>query len=160
MKEDYIAQLHLEGLPSRLKRLSDSLLYSTRDLYKTMDVSIEPNWNLVFRILKDYETLTITEIAEKLQFSHPAVIKITSKMKKNGYIISAADTKDRRKQILKLSDKARAEMGYLESLWLTQVEVIKELFAESPTFMQELSKIENKIATLDYKQRVLNSMEQ
>ncbi len=160
MKEDYLVQLHLEGLPSRLKRLSDSLLYSTRDLYKSMNVAIEPNWNLVFRILKDYEELTITEIAEKLQFSHPAVIKITSKMKKNGYIISVADKKDKRKQILRLSDKAKTEMDYLESLWLTQVEVIKELFAESPNFMQELTEIENKIASLDYKQRVLNLMEQ
>ena len=81
---DFLTEIEFVGLTSRLKRLSDALLYSTKELYKSEGLDIEPNWNLIFILLQENEAMTITEISEKLQFSHPAVVKIINKMKKMG----------------------------------------------------------------------------
>lgn len=155
---DFLKELEIEGLTSRLKRLSDSLLYETRDLYKSLDLEIEPNWNLIFRLLQENEEMTITEISERLQFSHPAVIKIVNKMKKLGYIISHADKEDKRKQILRLSDKAMERLGDFDSVWNLQNKEIGHLLSECPNFMEELEKIETKLREQNYKQRILNKL--
>ena len=156
--EDFLEKLHIEGFTSRIKRLSDLLLYSTRDLYKTHDMDIEPNWNLIFRLLQENDELTISDMAEKLQLSHPAIVKIINKMKKNGYIITNVDKIDRRKSLLTLSPKAKTDLGHFEELWHTQNRVIENLLADSPHFLNELKNIEQKLIELDYKQRVLNKL--
>ncbi len=66
---------------ARLKRISDNLLYSSKDLYKFLNLEIEPNWHLIFLIFSDKDTLTITEIAEELRIFQSGVIKIVNKMK-------------------------------------------------------------------------------
>lgn len=152
---DYLVELEIEGLSSRLKRLSDALLYSTKELYKLEGLDIEPNWNLVFRLLQKHNQLTITEISEMLQFSHPAIIKIITKMKKNGYVESTSDENDGRKQLLKLTQKAKRKISILEPYWNIGTSVIEDLLKESPNFLNELSKIEAKMRDANYSERAL-----
>lgn len=156
--KDYLEELGIEGFTSRIKRLSDLLLYSTRDLYKTMNIDIEPNWNLVFRLLEEHTQMTITDIAARLQLTHPAVIKITNKMKQQGYLGTQADIKDKRKTLLLLSPKAHEELPKIISLWEAQNQIISTLLSDSPEILNDLTKIENKLIETDYKQRVLNEI--
>lgn len=156
--EDFLTTLQIEGFTSRIKRLSDLLLYATRDLYKTEGLDIEPNWNLIFRLLQEYETLTVTEMSERLQLSHPAVIKIVKKMKKNGYIEAVSDREDKRKQLLKLTPKAKRQAESIEALWDAQNQVLEQLLSESPNLLKELGYIEKKLNEQDYKQRVRNKL--
>ena len=86
MKNDFLKELGHLGLIARLKRSSDAILYSIREMYKSENLDIEPNWHLVFLILKKHETRTMTEIAEAFQLSQPAIVKIINKMKEKGYI--------------------------------------------------------------------------
>ncbi|MBC3846336.1 MarR family transcriptional regulator [Winogradskyella echinorum] len=152
---DFLIDIEYEGITSRLKRLSDTLLYSTKDLYKSEGLDIDPNWNLIFRLLQEHEEMTITEMADTLQFSHPAVIKIVKKMKKQGYINSYADENDKRKQVLSLTSKANKHIKTFETYWLAGTKVVEDLFKDSPNLLRELTKIEEKVNQLDYKQRVL-----
>lgn len=152
---DFLIDIEYEGITSRLKRLSDTLLYSTKDLYKTEGLDIDPNWNLIFRLLQEHQELTITEMAETLQFSHPAVIKIVKKMKKQGYINSYADKTDKRKQVLSLTSKAKQHISTFDMYWKAGTQVVEDLLADSPNLLNELTKIEEKVNRLDYKQRVL-----
>ncbi|RPD97970.1 MarR family transcriptional regulator [Aureibaculum marinum] len=152
---DFLNQIKYEGITSRLKRLSDVLLYSTKDLYRAEGLIIEPNWNLIFRLLQEKGEMTITEMSETLQFSHPAVVKIVNKMKAEGYITAAIDSKDKRKQVLSLTQKALQDIPKYEVYWNAGIRVIEEIFEDSPNILEELSKIELKVKELDYKQRVL-----
>ncbi|WP_435135848.1 MarR family transcriptional regulator [Formosa sp. A9] len=156
--EDFLTTLQVEGFTSRLKRLSDVLLYATRDLYKTEGVDIEPNWNLVFRLLQEHDALTITEMSERLQLSHPAVVKIVKKMKKSGYVEAVSDREDKRKQILKLTPKAQRQIKTIEVLWEAQNQVLEQLLAESPHLLEELGHIEKRLNEQDYKQRVRDKL--
>lgn len=156
--DDFLKALEIEGLTSRLKRLSDTMLYETKDLYKSLDLEIEPNWNLIFRLLQAHQELTIMEISERLQLSHPAVIKIVNKMKKTGYILTYSDKSDKRKQILRLSEKAMVKLRDFESIWEVQNAEIGKLLSECPHFMEELEKVETKLREQNYKQRILNKL--
>lgn len=104
---DFLQQIGFAGLNSRIKRLSDELLYSTRDYYKNAGFDIEPNWHLIFLLLEKHKSLTNTEISQELRMSHPACVKIINKMKKKDYIDTKTDKNDSRKQLLELSDKAK-----------------------------------------------------
>ena len=76
MKDDFLQELVFVGFTARMKRISDSLMYDARKIYEDLDIGIEPNWHLIFLLLKKEEQLTVTEIAQKLGFSHPVVMYV------------------------------------------------------------------------------------
>ncbi|WBX75765.1 MarR family winged helix-turn-helix transcriptional regulator [Tenacibaculum ovolyticum] len=140
---------------ARLKRISDNLLYSAKDLYKTLNLEIEPNWHLIFLLFKEKQTLTITEIAEKLKISQPGVIKIVNKMKAKKYLKSEKDKKDSRIQLLKLTTKAKKELPKLGEIWLASEKTIIDILDNNPTIFEQLDRIENAISESNYKKRTL-----
>lgn len=152
---DFLQQIVFAGLNSRIKRLSDDLLYSTRDYYKSVGLDIEPNWHLIFLLMEEHESLTITEISQELRMSHPACVKIVKKMKKRGYIDTRTDQNDSRKQLLELTDKAKNKLPVFHKHWDAGIKTTEELIEKSPHFMQELTEIENLLADKNYMERTL-----
>lgn len=143
MKEDFLKELEFVGFTARIKRISDSLMYDARKVYEDLGIGIEPNWHLIFLLLKKENQLTVTQIAQKLQFSHPAIIKITKKMKEKGYLISITDSKDSRKQLLQLSEKGVKELPLFEKEWDKIETIIKEFVDQD--VLDKLQGIEEKL---------------
>ena len=158
MKNDFLKELGYLGLIARLKRLSDSILYSIRDLYKLENIDIEPNWHLVFLILKKHKTRTMSEIAESFHLSQPAIVKIINKMKKKGYIDIVKDTYDNRKRQLQLSQKAISELPRFEKIWHAGQESIKEILEANQAFLDLLGNFEQQIEQKGFKERVLKHL--
>jgi len=158
MKNDFLKELGYLGLIARLKRLSDSILYSIRDLYKLENIDIEPNWHLVFLILKKHKTRTMSEIAESFHLSQPAIVKIINKMKKKGYIDIVKDTYDNRKRQLQLSQKAISELPRFEKIWHAGQESIKEILEANQAFLDLLENFEQQIEQKGFKERVLKHL--
>ncbi len=157
---DYLQQIGFAGLNSRIKRLSDELLYSTRDYYKNAGLDIEPNWHLIFLLLEEHESLTITEISQELRMSHPACVKIIKKMKKRDYIDTTTDKSDSRKQLLKLSDKAKDRLPLFHKHWDACIETTKDLIKKSPHFLQELSEFESLVSEENYMNRTIKNFDE
>lgn len=141
MKRDYLADLGYLGLISRIKRLSDQSLANGRQLYRHIDVGIEPNWFLIFRIIMERGQTTVSEISSILDFAHPSVISIVRKMDQGGYLEITPDVLDKRKQLIRLSDKATNQLPELERVWLACEEGVKSIFQDD-SFLQELDKVE------------------
>lgn len=158
IQNDFLIELQLVGLTSRLKRLTDNILYSTKDFYKAVGVDIEPNWHLIFLLLKKHEELTVTEISERLQMSHPAIVKIIRNMKAKGYIETKTDTTDSRKQLLYLTEKAKLALPQLEKCWEACILTMNELLDGNELFLKNLELIEEKIENKSYKERTLNNL--
>jgi MarR family transcriptional repressor of emrRAB len=158
IQNDFLIELQLVGLTSRLKRLTDNILYSTKDFYKAVGVDIEPNWHLIFLLLKKHEELTVTEISERLQMSHPAIVKIIRNMKAKGYIGTKTDTTDSRKQLLYLTEKAKLALPQLEKCWEACILTMNELLDGNELFLKNLELIEEKIGKKSYKERTLNNL--
>ncbi|CAM3606589.1 MarR family transcriptional regulator [Zobellia roscoffensis] len=157
--DDYLSEIEFAGLISRIKRLSDEILYSTRDYYKTVGLDIEPNWHLIFLLLEEYESMTITEIAQELRMSHPACVKIINKMKKKGYVTTRTDDRDLRRQLLELSEKSKKQLPLFHKHWNAGMKTTEELVANSPHFIKELKEMEIKISKKSYKERTLNNLD-
>lgn len=157
--KDFLTDIKIAGLTSRLKRLSDDMLYSTRDYYKNAGLDIEPNWHLIFLLLEKNKSLTITEIAQELRMSHPACVKIINKMKRKDYVLTKTDHKDTRRQLLELSGKSKKQLPLLHKHWDACIKTTQELIQNSPHFMDELKEFERKVNEKSYKARTINNFE-
>ena len=158
MNDDFLKDLEHLGLIARLKRLSDAMLYSIRELYRLKGLDIEPNWHFVFLILKKHKTRTMSEMAEAFHLSQPAVVKIINKMKAKGYIDIIADTKDNRKRQLQLSAKAKRLLPYFETIWNSGQLSIQQMLEGDRSFLDTLTSLEEQLETLNFKERVLTNL--
>ena len=158
MKEDFLKELEFLGLTARLKRLSDNLSYSIKELYKVEAVDIEPSWHLVFLILLKEEEVTMTEIADALRFSQPAMTKMITRMKNKGYVDLVNSEKDNRKKIIKLTKRARDEMPRFERIWDAGQKSIREILESNMDFFSSLEEFENQIKIKSFKVRALEKL--
>ncbi|RXG28241.1 MarR family winged helix-turn-helix transcriptional regulator [Leeuwenhoekiella palythoae] len=154
MSEDFLIEMGYAGLTGRLKRLSDAFMYQTRDFYREHDSEIEPNWHMIFLLLQKNETMTVTEIADALQLSHPAIVKLINKMKKRGYINSNLDPKDNRRYNLVLSQKAKKELPVLEAYWEAGNKALEEMLEHNTLLLEQLEQLEARMAEADFKTRM------
>ena len=157
-QHDFVAGLGYLSMAARLKRISDHMMHGARQVYKTIGLDIEPNWYLVFKLLQQQGTLSITEIGEKLRFSHPSVIGIVKKMKEKGYLESRQDERDTRKQLVYLSVKATQNMPRFEESWKAGEAVIKDILDHNASFLQSLSSIEERLISSDFSERTFNHL--
>lgn len=141
---DFLQTLEFAGFTARIKRLSESMMYDAKTLYKASRIDIEPNWHLLFLLLKTKGELSVTEIAQELGFSHPAIIKITQKMAGKGYLESIDHPTDSRKKLLKLTPQSIKQLPEFEKNWSVIESVIQE-FVDAD-FLNKLSQIEDKLA--------------
>jgi len=158
-KEDFVSQLGYLSMAARMKRLSDHILHSARQFYKAEGIDIEPNWYLVFLLLKERQCLSITEIGEELQFSHPSVITMVRKMRDNGYLKCTTDPKDSRRQLVKLSPKAMEKLPEYERIWQAGEKSIRALFKGQTDFLDQLDLLQRLYKEKDFKTRTQNELQ-
>lgn len=144
MENDFLQSLQYIGATARIKRLSDSLLYDARKVYEQIQLGIEPNWHLIFLLLKQEGPLPVTVIARRLQFSHPAIIKIVKKMQAQGYLASLPDANDSRRQLIQLTQQSLDRMPEFEQEWQRIETVIRQLF--DADILQQLARLEQNVA--------------
>ena len=156
---DFVNELGYLALATRFKRLSEAMVHSGREMYKELGIDVEPNWYLIFKLLKKYETLSVTEMANKLHFSHPSVITLISKMEQNGYVRFSSDTRDARKRNYTLTEKAVGALPKLEAIWHAGTVGVQNLFSPDSRFLEELEYLEIQLSKQNFKQRTFNELD-
>lgn len=154
MEKDFIAELGLLSFTTRLKRLSDAMIHDGRRMYKELGMDIEPNWFVIFRLLEKHGELTVTEIAEKIGFSHPSVISIVNKMIKADYLEENKCGFDSRKRLLKLTPKAIGKLPEFEKVWEAGVAGMKLMLTDLDA-NSFLDIVEQRVGDKGFKQRTL-----
>lgn len=156
-QNDFVKELDYLGFTMRLKRISDSLIHGGRKLYSALDVDIEPNWYVIFKLLKSRGGLTVTEIADSIMMAHPSVITITNKMMDKGYLISEKDPTDSRKRVLDLSDRSVNMLPQFEKIWEAGENGIEEAL-EGLDALNFLTELENRFTEQGFDERTLNKL--
>ena len=154
---DFVKELDYLGFTMRLKRISDAMMHEGRRLYGEMDVDIEPNWYVIFKLLKSRGSMNVTEISDSIMMSHPSVITITNKMMKAGYLISEKGKNDSRKRVLDLSEKAIKKLPEYEKIWKAG-ELGIERALKGLNALELISAIEDKFFTKGFKERTLEQL--
>ncbi|RNC84754.1 MAG: MarR family transcriptional regulator [Balneola sp.] len=154
----FIKDLGVYSLAIRLKQLHETMVHSARSLYKSLDLDIEPNWHLIFKLLQEHEELSVTEIAEAIQFSHPSVISIIGKMKERGFLLTRSDPSDSRRQLISLSEAAKEKLPEFEKVWDASAVVIEEMLPKDVDFYQILDSMGEYFMEESYELRTLKQL--
>lgn len=129
------------GVTARIRRINDMFVDLSRSIYKRLGLDLEPNWHLVLMLIEEHDNLSVCEIAKYLELSHPSVISIINAMEKRGYLIRSKDTKDSRRTLISLSDKAKNNMPVFKQSWEEIAGYFKEFVPEE--FIDQLIRIED-----------------
>jgi DNA-binding MarR family transcriptional regulator/GNAT superfamily N-acetyltransferase len=152
---DIIAQLGELALGSRLKRVSEQMMQDGVGIYETYGIKFNPYWFPVFYAIAEQGKLTIMELAQITNNTHPAVIKISKALEKQGLIDSFRDNKDKRKRWLKLSEEGLKLLPTLQLVWKDIAAGINEaLHEQNNHILQSLSKLESSLNNKSLFQRV------
>lgn len=156
-RTDFAAELGHLGFTMRIKRLSDNLMHEGKRMYKELDLDIEPNWFIIFRLLKSGEQFSVMEISDRIRLAHPSVISLTNKMIKAGYLSSEQCTLDNRKRLLSLTEKAMHQFPVWEQVWAAGsmgiARMLKGTGAE-----EALQIMETRFAEKGFKERTLDEL--
>ena len=156
MEKDFIKELGYRALDNRLKRISDRMSHDTRKFFKQIDIDVEPSWHLVFKLLREYEILTMVEIAQQLGYTHPSMVVMLKKMTAKGYIVSEKDAIDKRKQNIKLTQKSIDLLPELERVWNSCEDAIYKMLKEDLSILDRLDEIEESLKSIPFNERFYN----
>lgn len=154
--EDFIKKLGYKALDTRFKRISENMSHDIRKLYRELDLGVEPNWYLIFMVLKEHHKLSIVEIATLLNYAHPSVVMIIKKMKAADFIHTTQDAQDKRKQLISLTSKSVALLPQLETLWKSCELAILELIENDTQIVTYLDDIDASLKTISFHERFKN----
>ena len=123
---EYIAQLGLVALGSRMRALSDRLYAIADEVYRLTGLDLQGRWLPLLRILHDRGPQTIGDIAEAIGQTHSAVSQLADKLMEQGWLDVAVDPADKRRRRLTLTARAETDLRSAKPLW----RAIEDLFAE------------------------------
>ena len=126
---DYIRSLGALALDHRLRRMTETLLRTADDLYEARGLPFRARWTSTYQLLFSEGPLGITDLADRLRLTHPAIIGITDAMREEGLVSEARDRHDGRRRMIALTARARALDGELRALWEALANVQEERFA-------------------------------
>ena len=155
MEKDFLIKLEYLGVTARIKRLSESLFYSIKELYKYANIDIEPSWHLVLLILKEEKEISMIELAQALNLSKPAITKMIKKMQDMEYVIVTSSAADSRKKIVVLSDKAKDKLPEFGRIWSAGQQAVQELLNDNEYFMEALKKFEKENSDQSFSERAI-----
>jgi len=140
---NYIKQLDTYALGSRLKSFTEIFFKDVKNIYKDEGFEFEPRWFTTVHLLFERGKLSVTEIAEEINQTHPSVNQIAKSLEKNGLAESLKDDSDNRRRIIKLTNKGTRLVKKLQPFWNDiNIAAVKFLNEYQPDFMQIISKME------------------
>jgi len=106
-KRSTLAQLPntQRSLPIALIRAREKVMAPIRDMLSETGIT-EQQWR-VLRVLSEHAGLDATELAERASLHQPSLTRILKTLSEREFIARSQDTKDRRRQVVVLTDAGR-----------------------------------------------------
>ena len=140
---NYIQELGARALGSRLKNFTELMIRDVAMIYKHEHIDFEPRWFTLFLLLSEKGEMSVMDIANQLNQSHPAVNQVANALEEKGLIRSNKKKHDGRKRYLKISLKGNHLRKKLKPLWLDIQSITDEFINETnPDFLNGLSRME------------------
>jgi len=156
---DYMKSLASLSLGSRLKRLSDQLFSEVATIYEQAGLALNPNYFLLLSLINKVGPLGITQAAEFLSVSHPAISQLANKMISEGYLIKTPHATDKRASQLSLTDQSLEIIQQAEPIWQTlkkQIDYLDTL--QENSLLTALENFETNLQQFNLSQTVLQQL--
>lgn len=157
VEQDFLRELGLNAVVTRMKRASDAMLHDGKRMYKELGMDIEPNWYAVFKLLRKHGSVGVMDIADAIGLSHPSVISIINKMIKAGYLKESRSPEDSRKRNLSLTPKAKKKFPEFERIWDAGTAGFKKMMSDTD-ILSVLDILEDRIAAKGFRSRAIEQL--
>lgn len=119
------------AIGTRVRFMSDLITSDAARIYKLYGIDMNPKWFPVFYILTQEKEKTITAIAEAIGHSHVSVSKIVAEMKKAKVVSEKTSTQDRRKTMVKLTQRGLDMASKIQEQYRDVREAVETMSRES-----------------------------
>src|ERR1700735_4305957 len=148
-------------LGSRLRRLSESFLAEINRAYQNEGIDFEASWFPVFYLLSKNDSLSIKELSEQTEVSHPAASQLITNLKNKKLVMSATCTDDGRRQLVQISDKGRQLLEQMLPSWDATLLAMDELLVDEPgcrELLPAISSIESAFRSANLADRISSKL--
>jgi N-acetylglutamate synthase-like GNAT family acetyltransferase len=143
------------ALGSRLRRLADTLTVDAERLYQLYGVEIDPRWFPVFYMLTNKKSAAITELAEDIGQTHPAVSQVVREMIKSKVVVANKCPEDARVNRVSLTARGQAISKHLTPQCADVTIAVNEIFEMAGTDLwAELDAVEYELSQKSLYERV------
>ncbi|CAM1348712.1 GNAT family N-acetyltransferase [Tenacibaculum crassostreae] len=144
------------GMGSRLKRVSEYMMRETQIVYDTFQIDFDPYLFPTFKIIKNKDGVTNTEINAGLRTTQPATTQAINKLIKKELIELKEDKKDKRKKIIYLSEKGKKLVQKITPIWNSIEHIIKEYTQiQSSSLIEHLNILETKFHNKSFSDAII-----
>ena len=148
-------------LGSRLRRLSESFLSEINRAYQNEGIDFDANWFPVFYLLSKNGSLSIKELSEQTEVSHPAASQLITNLKNKKLVTSATCTDDGRRQLVQLTDSGKQLLQQILPVWDAILLAADEMLANDPAcreLLPAISALENAFKNTSLADRINNQL--
>jgi len=128
-------------LGSRLRRLSEAFLSEINRAYQNEGIDFDASWFPVFYLLSKNESLSIKELSEQIEISHPAASQLITGLKNKKLVTSATCADDGRRQLVQLTDSGKQLLTQVLPMWTAVSQAMEELVANEHGYKELLPAI-------------------
>jgi DNA-binding MarR family transcriptional regulator len=147
---------------TRLRRLSEYFLAEVNKVYEFEGIPFDASWFPVFYLLAEQPSLTLMDIATKLEVSHSAVSQLIAGLKKKGLVKTEKCEEDGRRQLVTFTVKGKALLTKVQPIWEAIAMIMKNVAEEdeqSKLLLQALSGLEASLAQQSLSDRIFKELE-
>lgn len=131
LNEDFIRRQGPAYLAHLLRRVSDELVRGADAWYPEVGVTAPPRTTSTLLALDEQGPLGVTEISTLLRQSHPLVINWIRQLRACRFVETRIDAGDRRRTVVALTAKGRAEIRRLRKALVRMSEASQALMDEA-----------------------------
>jgi DNA-binding MarR family transcriptional regulator len=119
-------------LGSRLRRLSEAFLSEINRAYQTEGIDFDASWFPVFYLLSKNGSLSIKELSDQTEVSHPAASQLITNLKNKKLVATTTCTDDGRRQLVQLTEKGKQLLEQVLPVWDAVSLAMEQLVAGEP----------------------------
>lgn len=148
------------GIGSRLKRVSEYMMRETQLVYNHFNIDFDPYLFPTFKIIKNKNGVTNTEITNNLHISQPATTQAINKLLKKELILLKEDKIDKRKKVIFLSEKGKKLIKNVTPIWNSIEHIIKDYtYISSNSLIEHLNILEEKFNTKAFSKAIIDHIQ-
>lgn len=145
-------------LASRLRKVSEAFYAGVDEVYRGAGVDLPSRCFPILFLLRDHGKLGISELAQRLGQTHPAVSQMSRKLLRHRVVRESPDPRDDRRRLLSLSPRGRTVMARLEPVWKAIIAAVGDLEADHPV-SQHLTAIDQALEKRGFAARIRTRLE-
>lgn len=154
-----IRQLGYIALGTRFRIITDRLMQDADKVYKKLGIDFEPRWFTVFYQINQNRNITITELADQLGYSQPAITQIVNPLIRKKIIKAVRSKDDSRKKVITVTQKGEDLLLKLIPVWQDIESALKDLsITTGYDILFVLNKLESELDKRNIYSRVMEKI--